>query len=132
MKEFNAESGSSPKYGDCKMINGNILADLPDAAGSEQFELLVSLHGVRIERIVSQGQATPAGQWYDQDWQEWVLLLQGEALVQLEGECEPRHLGPGDWLNLPPRCRHRVQWTPPDRVTVWLALHIPVDAEEGE
>lgn len=111
--------------------NGNLLADLPDATGSEQFELFAQLSGVRVERIVSQGQATPAGQWYDQDWHEWVLLLQGEALVQLEGEDDPRHLGSGDWLSLPPRCRHRVQWTPPDRVTVWLALHIPLVAEEG-
>lgn len=113
------------------MIGGNLLADLPDATGNEQFELLVQLHGARVERIVSQGQATPAGQWYDQDWHEWVLLLHGEALVQLENEDTDRHLGPGDWISLPPHCRHRVQWTPPDRVTVWLALHIQVDAKEG-
>ncbi|NJD38299.1 MAG: cupin domain-containing protein [Geobacter sp.] len=113
------------------MLSGNLLANLPDATTSEQFELLAQVRGVRVERIVSQGQATPAGQWYDQDWYEWVLLLQGEALVQLEDESTPRHLGPGDCISLPPRCRHRVQWTPPNRVTVWLALHIPVDTEEG-
>lgn len=112
-------------------ISGNLLAELPDATGCEQFDLVASLNRVRVERIVSQGQATPSGQWYDQDWHEWVLLLQGEALLQLEGERLPRHLGPGDWISLPPRCRHRVLWTPPDRVTVWLALHVSVDAGEG-
>lgn len=131
MKEFNAESGRVPTGGDCRGDCGNLLVDLPDATGSEQFEILWSLSGIRVERIISQGQATPAGQWYDQDWHEWVVLVQGEAVILLEGEATPRHLRTGDWISLPPRCRHRVQWTPPDRVTVWLALHIPVDAKEG-
>ena len=81
---------------------------------------------LRIERIVSQGHQAPASGWYDQDEHEWVLLVNGEALlaIVLPGEDEPAtlRLGPGDYVNLPARCRHRVEWTAPDRVTVWLAI----------
>jgi cupin 2 domain-containing protein len=101
----------------------NILAGLPDARGGEIFATLVERDGVRIERIVSHGQATPEGEWYDQEWDEWVIVLSGKAGLLVEGEAEPRLLGPGDHVDLPPRCRHRVAWTSPDEPTVWLAVH---------
>ena len=101
----------------------NILANLPDASAGEVFETLVEGGGVRIERIVSRGQATPAGEWYDQPWDEWVLVVAGRAGLLIEGEPEPRELAPGDHLLLPARCRHRVAWTVPDTPTVWLAVH---------
>ena len=101
----------------------NILGELPDARGKEIFETIVEREGVRIERIVSHGQATPEGEWYDQEWDEWVLVLAGQAGLLIEGEAEPRLLGPGDYIDLPARCRHRVVWTAPDEPTVWLAVH---------
>lgn len=102
----------------------NLLA-LPAADLSEEFfETLLQRPGLRVERIVSSGQTTPAGEWYDQAWDEWVLLLAGEALLQLAGESEPRRLLPGDAIMLPAHCRHRVAWTQPDAQTVWLALHL--------
>ena len=102
---------------------GNIFAHLPPPGRDEVFEEILHRPGMRIERIVSSGQATPAGEWYDQGWDEWVLLLAGSAGLLLEGEAGLRTLGPGDYLLLPAGCRHRVEWTDPAVRTVWLALH---------
>lgn len=90
-------------------------------------ELTETLHqrpGLRLERIVSTGQVTPEGAWYDQEDDEWVLLVAGAARLLIEGEKRERELRPGDWLLLPAHCRHRVTWTKDDPPTVWLALHI--------
>lgn len=102
---------------------GNFFSGLPLSLQEELFETVVAAPGLRIERIVSTGQATPAGEWYDQQQAEWVLVLSGSAAVQLEGEGRPRILRPGDHLLLPARCRHRVDWTDPEQPTVWLAVH---------
>jgi len=103
---------------------GKLYSGLPDGSLAEEtFTTLLSRPGVRIERIVSTGQSSPTGFWYDQTEGEWVLLLAGGALLHIEGEAEPRALQPGDWLDLPPHCRHRVAWTDPDRPTIWLAVH---------
>lgn len=105
--------------------SGNLFQSLPGDPGREQFETLLTAAGFRLERIVSHGQATPEGEWYDQAQEEWVVLLSGEAGLQVEGEAAVRRLAPGDWVRLPARCRHRVAWTTPDRPTLWLALHYP-------
>jgi cupin 2 domain-containing protein len=94
-----------------------------NARGSEIFETLVERGGIRIERIISHGHATLEGEWYDQDRDEWVLVLSGRAGLLIEGEAEPRELGSGDYVDLPAHCRHRVAWTDPDGPTVWLAVH---------
>ena len=101
----------------------NILTALPKPSGQEIFETLATLPGARIERIISHGQSTPDGQWYDQAWDEWVLVLSGRAELQIETEASPRVLATGDYLLLPAGCRHRVAWTDPDQATVWLAIH---------
>ena len=103
--------------------NLNIFADLPtDASREEIVELLVA-DGVRIERIVSTGQSSPDGFWYDQPQAEWVLVLAGAAGLLIEGETQPRELRKGDHLHLPARCRHRVEWTAAEEPTIWLAVH---------
>lgn len=104
--------------------SGALLADLPQDRASEHFTDILSAPGVRIERIVSCGQASPAGFWYDQSWTEWVLVLTGSAGLLIEGEGAPRSLGPGEWLELAPHVRHRVEWTDAEAPTVWLAVHI--------
>jgi len=101
----------------------NLLAGLPDASSGEKFETLLERNGVRMERIVSHGQATPDGEWYDQEGDEWVMVIAGRAGLLIEGESQPRVLGPGDHADLPAHCRHRVTWTDPDGPTVWLAVH---------
>ena len=102
---------------------GNLLA-VPEPADEEIFDVLLSAPGVRIERIVSNGQASPPGFWYDQDWAEWVLVVTGSAEILIEGEPAPRGLVAGDHLFLPAGCRHRVESTAHGTPTVWLAVHL--------
>jgi len=103
---------------------GNLLDDLPDASGTEILDTLLARKGLRVERIVSHGQATPEGEWYDQDEDEWVLVLAGNTEILMESETSPRRLSAGDFLFLPARCRHRVTRTAHDEPTVWLAVHM--------
>jgi len=102
---------------------GSLFAGLPAAAAAETVEELLAGGRFLLKRIVSTGQATPPGTWYDQDDDEWVVLLSGGAGVLVAGEPAARVLAPGDWLLLPAGCRHRVEWTESGRPTVWLALH---------
>ena len=76
-----------------------------------------------MERIVSSGQATPPGQWRDQETHEWVILLKGRAGLMFEGEEEVRTLHPGDFVVIPAHRKHRVEWTDAGQTTLWLALH---------
>jgi cupin 2 domain-containing protein len=100
----------------------NILRDLPVPGPDEAMEVLASAPGFRVERIVSHGHRSPDGFWYDQDEDEWVLLLAGRAAVAFEdGSVVP--LEAGDWLELPAHRRHRVAWTEPAQSTVWLAVY---------
>jgi cupin 2 domain-containing protein len=101
----------------------NLFSGIPDKILQEISEILLKTPGFHLERIVSAGQATPKGQWYDQETREWVVLLSGAAGLLLEGEAEVRVLRPGDYLLIPAHCRHRVEWTDPEQRTVWLALH---------
>lgn len=105
------------------MKAGNLFGDLPASLPEEEFGTLLDERHIRLERIVSTGQATPEGAWYDQPQAEWVVLLQGGARLLIEGEPEARRLIPGDWLLIPAQVRHRVEWTDPAQPTVWLALH---------
>ncbi len=102
---------------------GNIFEGLPAGTAEEEFTGLLRRPGLRIERIVSNGQASAPGFWYDQPHDEWVILLKGAAGLAIEGEAE-RRLKPGDYIFLPARKRHRVTFTAADEPTVWLAVHI--------
>ncbi|HVL56426.1 MAG TPA: cupin domain-containing protein [Burkholderiaceae bacterium] len=101
----------------------NLFVGLPSRSDAERFDLLLSAPNLRIERIVSTGQATPAGEWYDQEWSEWVVVLSGAAGLRIEGDAEVHVLGPGDHVHLPAHRRHRVEWTSAAEPTVWLAVH---------
>ncbi len=98
----------------------NLFAAIPASMAEEFTETLLAAGRVRIERIVSEGHASPAGFWYDQPENEWVLLVQGEARLRLENEVVD--LKPGDWLNIPAHQKHRVEWTTPHAPTIWLAV----------
>ncbi len=102
---------------------GKFLENLPASIAAESLEVLAEGRNVRIERIVSHGQASPEAFWYDQPQAEFVLLLTGRAVVQFEGESDPRELEPGSYLVIPARCRHRVAWTTLEEPSVWLAVH---------
>ncbi len=101
----------------------NLFTTISPEVPGEIFEILLEAGNFRLERIVSHGQATPPGEWYDQDTHEWVALLSGAAGLRFEDEAAPRVLRPGDYLLIPAHRRHRVEWTDPEAPTVWLALH---------
>jgi cupin 2 domain-containing protein len=101
----------------------NVLAALPASPARDELvtRLLAAGHA-RIDRIVSTGQASPPGFWYEQEEGEWVVVLQGRARLSIHDEAAPRVLGPGDFVDLPPHTRHRIDWTDPTVATVWLAV----------
>lgn len=105
------------------METNNLYRQLPRDRTQENFETLLQTEGLRLERIVSFGQAGPPGEWSDQERGEWVVVLTGAARVLFDGEPQPHALGPGDWLHIPAHRRHRVEWTAPGEPTIWLALH---------
>ena len=100
----------------------NLFADIPDRLPEELFETLLKNPFFKLERIVSKGHATSAGQWYDQAEDEWVLLLKGSAGLRFKEQEDLVILKPGDHLHLPAHCLHRVEWTDSGVETVWLAL----------
>jgi cupin 2 domain-containing protein len=105
------------------MKRQNLFSPLPDVVPQEIFDTLLCTDHLRVERIISAGQATPPGEWYDQDTPEWVILLSGSAGLRFEGEPEVFVLQPGDYLLIPAHQRHRVEWTDNAHKTVWLAVH---------
>lgn len=106
------------------MMDGNLFAELAGGPGlEERFEELCRAGSMRVERIVSTGQASPPGFWYDQELAEWVVLLTGAAELHFEDEAQPRRLQPGDWVVIAPHRRHRVHWTDPTQPSLWLAIH---------
>jgi cupin 2 domain-containing protein len=105
-------------------VIANLFADLPrSTASDEQISELFGRQGLRIERIVSTGQCSPPGFWYDQPSCEWVLLIRGAARLRFSDEAEARPLRPGDFVDIAAHRRHRVDWTDPDQPTIWLAIH---------
>ena len=101
----------------------NLLARLPERGDEETFESILARPGLRIERIVSHGHVTSEDQPYEQEEDEWVMLVAGAARLWLDGRGEVA-LGPGDHLLIPAGLRHRVTWTSPDEPTIWLAVHV--------
>lgn len=102
---------------------GDLLASLPGPLPDELVELLVETPGFRVERIVSTGQSSPPGSWYDQQEHEFVLLVAGAARLTWADGTE-QALRPGQWAWIPAHVRHRVSWTDPGQATVWLAIFI--------
>src|SRR5687767_11412231 len=100
----------------------NLFDGVPNDLKGELFQTLIAAPGVRVERIVSRGHASPEGFWYDQDTREWVLLVSGAARLRFEGE-EPVEMSPGAYVDIPAHRRHRVEWTDPKQPTIWLAVH---------
>jgi cupin 2 domain-containing protein len=102
----------------------NLFASIPETLQGELVQDIVNGSGVTIERIVSRGARSPDGFWYDQAWDEWVLLVRGSAGVVIEGQAEIVQMIPGDHLLIPAGIRHRVAWTDGQKDTIWLAVHI--------
>ena len=99
----------------------NLLRNLPDARAGEIVEWIAGSETARVERIVSHGQASADGFWYDQDEAEFVVMLAGAARLEF-ADGDIIEMAPGDCVEIAPHRRHRVAWTDPDRPTVWLAV----------
>ena len=104
------------------MWHGNLLK-LPPRQAAEQLDRLIDGPNFRIERIVSTGQASAPGFWYDQPDDEFVVLMAGAARLHFADGDLRFDLRPGDWVEIPAHARHRVEWTQADPPTVWLAVH---------
>ncbi len=100
----------------------NLFKSLPTDLSSETFDEVLLNKNIRIERIVSQGHTSPETGWYDQEDNEWVLVLQGVGTVLFEDGREVT-LQKGDYLHIPAHAKHKVSWTDPDAQTIWLAVH---------
>lgn len=101
----------------------NLYCQLAGHPGVEEFMALLNRPGVRIDRIISTGQASPPGFWYEQPEGEWVVPLAGRALLRLPDEAAPRRLTTGDFVDIAANRGHRVEWTDPQQPTVWLVVH---------
>ncbi|MEM9490720.1 MAG: cupin domain-containing protein, partial [Myxococcota bacterium] len=121
-RHLESEKASQGEAGANPSPRGNLLRGLPPSSSEETFENLFERPGLRVERIVSHGQITPPGQWYDQEQDEWVMVVSGAARLRIGGYDE-LDMTAGDWILLPAHCRHRVEWTDPAHPTVWLAVH---------
>ncbi|MBU1217832.1 cupin domain-containing protein [bacterium] len=103
------------------MKKANLFENIPTQLQEELFEEILSSKNVTIERIISKGHSSPKSGWYDQKSNEWVMVLQGEAIIAFENE--EVHLNAGDYCNIPAHTKHKVTWTLPECETVWLAVH---------
>lgn len=101
----------------------NIFENIPENLPEELFETLSETDNVTIEKIVSQNHCSPDNFWYDQDENEFVILLKGSAGLAFEGDDTITVLNAGDFLTIPAHVKHRVEWTAPEGNTVWLAVH---------
>ena len=98
----------------------NIFEAIPHNIEAEVFEDIFTSSNIRVERIISKGQSTPTDRWYDQAEHEWVMVVEGSAILKFEDGLLT--LNKGDYVNIPAHCKHKVQWTDPDRATIWLAI----------
>lgn len=99
----------------------NLFANIPTKLDAELIEILAQNQEVKIERIVSQGHSSPSTGWYDQDQDEWVILLQGQATLSFKHGVDIE-LKTGDHINIPAHQKHRVSWTQKDVQSIWLAV----------
>jgi cupin 2 domain-containing protein len=98
---------------------GRLLEASVAPAAGERVDVLARSGGAVVEQILSGPLADPLD--YDQDHDEWVVVLAGAAELEVAGE--PVALRPGDWVLLPGGVAHRLVRTDPG--TSWLAVHLP-------
>jgi cupin 2 domain-containing protein len=105
-----------------EVIPLNIFTDPGIEDTKELFEVIATLDDARIERIITQKPYSSPGQWYNQEQDEWVVLLRGNATIEIrdQGLIELRS---GDYIMLPAHCQHRITRTSADPACIWLAVH---------
>ena len=100
----------------------NIFNNIPTQLSQELFQDIISKDGIKIQRIVSQGAITQDDKWFNQENDEWVIVLQGKATLSFEDDSDIK-LSIGDYILIPAHKKHKVSWTSSDEQTVWLAIH---------
>ena len=100
----------------------NLLKNIPKQLPTEHFETLVQTDNIHIQRIISKGHTSPKEGWYDQEQNEWVLVLKGAARLEFEDGSEVS-MGQGDSLEIPAHVKHKVVWTDGEGETVWVVAH---------
>ena len=104
-------------------MTGNLFPGAKDLPTSEELTaILAENRHVRVERIISTGQRSPAEFWYDQEEHEWVIVLSGCGVLRFADGDELLTLKPGDYVNIPAHVKHRVESTSAEQPTVWLAV----------
>jgi cupin 2 domain-containing protein len=101
----------------------NIFEYIPDHIPEELFHEILKTKNIKIERIVSSGHSSEDNDWYDQEENEWIILLKGSAGLLFEGDEKAVVLKSGDYIHISSHTKHRVEWTDPGMVTVWLAVY---------
>ncbi|WP_337865277.1 cupin domain-containing protein [Ignavibacterium sp.] len=103
------------------MKRQNFLSNIPTNISQEIIETIISSEHIRIERIISMGHSSPENFWYDQLENEWVLLLEGKAMIKFDDESVIT-LHKGDYILIPAHQKHRVEWSDPEHRTIWLTI----------
>jgi cupin 2 domain-containing protein len=106
-----------------KISSKNIFKDIPVNMTEELVEIISETDNIRIERIVSRTHSSPNDFWYDQEKNEYVIILKGKAGLAFEDRDDVIVIGPGDYLDIPAHVRHRVEWTDTEEDTIWLAIY---------
>jgi cupin 2 domain-containing protein len=103
----------------------NIFKDIPSDLPDELIEKIAGdgKKDISIERIISRGHASPPDFWYDQDKNEFVIVLRGKAALLFKETNKVIKMSPGDYINIPAHTLHRIEWTSSGEDTVWLAIH---------
>ena len=105
------------------MTTENFFSNIPNTIPDEIFDKIIHTKSLTIERIVSKGHASPKDFWYDQEGNEWVMVLKGHAQLRFAENTEVLEMKTGDYVNIPAHYKHRVEWTDANEKTIWLAVH---------
>jgi len=103
------------------MKKGNLFKNIPESLPDEILENIVKSENCKIERIVSKSHTTPEGKWYNQDKDEWVMIIKGSAELLFEDNKRIK-MQEGDYINIPAHVKHRVEKTDTEKETIWLAV----------
>ncbi len=103
------------------MIKNNLFQNIPDKLPDEIFETIAESNNVKVERIISDGHTSQPGFWYNQDQNEFVIILKGNAVLEFD-EGVSVEMTAGDYCIIPAHKKHRVSYTDKSGKTVWLAV----------
>lgn len=103
-----------------KIEKYNIFDEISYDKNEEKFFEIFKNEIIKIEKIVSNGQKSPENFWYEQEKSEFILVLEGFAILEFEDRIV--ELKKGDCLNIKAMEKHRVRFTSIDEPTIWFAV----------